>query len=385
MNAGEMSTSAFAWSLLVCWLAARPVEAPSARYEFTEVHMGVDFRLLFYAPDEKTAKVASRAAFDRIAALNGIMSDYDPQSELMRLCRTSGEGRAVPVSPELFDVLQCAQRLSEQTDGAFDVTVGPIVRLWRRARRRHELPPPERLAEARALVGYRNIRLDADAKTVELAKPGMRLDLGGIAKGYAADAALAVLGEHGVTSALVDGSGDIALGDAPPGTSGWRIAIAPLEAENSVGQAVPDADKELGSSAVGQAVPDNASHAVCRRQAQPDLHQHPRYLLLHNLAVATSGDLWQYVEIDGTRYSHLVDPKTGVGLTDHSSVTVIAPDCTTADSLASAVSVLGPKRGLELIEKTPGAAAYIERKPEGKVETYESSRFRLLPTTTRSD
>ena len=106
---------------------------------------------------------------------------------------------------------------------------------------------------------------------------------------------------------------------------------------------------------------------------------------MHNTAVATSGDRWQYVEIGGRRYSHLIDPHTGLGLTDHSSVTIIAPDCTTADSLASAVSVLGPKRGLELVEKTPGAAAYIERKPEGRIETYQSSRFRSLPTATRFD
>ena len=303
------------------------------------------------------------------------------------------------MSKGLFDVLCRSQRLAKQTDGAFDVTVGPIVRLWRRARRRKQLPSPERLAEAIASVGYKNLRLDPEAQTVELLKPRMRLDLGGIAKGYAADAALAMLRKHGITRALVDGSGDIALGDPPPGANGWRIAIAPLDRggieksskdlvgcveQANAGRCVPQVDLGPLTVNVDLTSPLPAQRTNPHRLAPRTLPA-PRYLLLHNTAVATSGDRWQYVEIDGRRYSHLVDPHTGLGLTDHSSVTIIAPNCTTADSLASAVSVLGPKRGLELVEKTPGAAAYIERKPEGKFEAYESSRFRSLPTATRFD
>ena len=163
----------------------------------------------------------------------------------------------------------------------------------------------------------------------------MMLDLGGIAKGYAVDAAMAVLAKHGIDRALVAVAGDIALGSPPPGKDGWRVGIAPLT--------------------------DNGPPT--------------EYISLAHKAISTSGDTWQYVEIGGRRYSHLVDPKTGVGLTDHSSVTVIAPDATTADALASTVSVLGPTAGLALIDATPGAAAMVVRQPEGKLETHQSRRW----------
>ena len=165
----------------------------------------------------------------------------------------------------------------------------------------------------------------------------MRLDLGGIAKGYAIDEAQKVLGARGITRALVAGGGDMAVSDAPPGESGWRIEIAPLDAPNA-----PPA----------------------------------RFVRLRHHALATSGDLFQHVEIDGIRYSHIVDPRTGLGLIDHSLVTVIARDCMTADSLTKPVSVLGPAKGVAFIEDTPGAAALIVRKPGAVIEARESRRFK---------
>lgn len=320
-------------------LAAPPDESALTRFEYSRVEMAVPVKMVLYAADEATAAAAADAAFARIRQLNGILSDYDPESELRRLCDSGGEGKAVGVGEELWYVLTRAQDLSERSGGAFDVTVGPVVRLWRRARRRHEMPSAERLEAARELVGYGLVRLDPKQLAVELAKPGMRLDLGGIAKGYAADEALAVLRERGVGRALIDAGGDIRLGDPPPDKRGWLIGMAPLE-----------------------------------RDARPS-----RYLWLSKVAIATSGDTWQYVEIGGRRYSHLVDPRTGLGLTDHSSVTVIAPDCITADSLASAASVLGPKRGLKLIDDTPDAAALIVRAPKDTVEVHESCRWKRQP------
>lgn len=310
---------------------------PSAetRYEFAQVQMGVSFTIILYAPNETLANRASDAAFRRIEQLNGIMSDYDADSELMRLCRTAGSGQAVRVSPELAYVLGKSLDLSRQSGGAFDVTVGPVVRLWRRARRQKRLPDADRLATALEAVGYEAVVLDRCAREVRLTRPGMRLDLGGIAKGYAADEAMKVLRAHGILRALVDGSGDIAVGQAPPDKAAWRIGIAPLDAA-----------------------------------ASPS-----RYLLLEKAAVATSGDLWQHIEIDGRRYSHIVDPTTGLGLTESSSVTIVAPDCLTADSLASAVSVLGQKKGLALVAKNAGAAALIVRREGDKLKTHQSSDF----------
>lgn len=270
-----------------------------------------------------------------MAELDAILSDYQPESELSRLSRTAGSGQAVPLSDDLWTVLRRSQDLAEASDGAFDVTVGPLVRLWRRARRMQALPKEELLAAARAATGYRHLELDERQHTAKLLLPDMRLDLGGIAMGYAVDEALSVLRKHGVARAIMDASGDIGASDPPPGENGWRVGILPLDADGPPS----------------------------------------RYVLLANAAVTNSGDAFQFVEIDGIRYSHIIDPHTGLGLTDRGSVTVLARDCVTADSLATAVSVLGPERGLSLVEATPGAAAIFLRRPHHENELYESKRL----------
>jgi thiamine biosynthesis lipoprotein len=307
-----------------------------ARFEFTETHMGSEFKVVLYTTDESIARSASRAAFARIAALDATLSDYQPDSELMRLCEQAG-GPPVAVSADLFEVLDQSRWMYENSGGAFDVTVGPVVRLWRRARRDRKMPAPELLARARALVGSNEMRLDARARTVQLLKFGMKLDVGGIAKGYACGEAIAVLRRSGVGSALVAGSGDIVVSGPPPEAAGWTIGIGPLEAPTAP----------------------------------------PRqFLRVANAAVSTSGDAERYVEIDGKRYSHIVDPQTGLGVVDRSSVTVIARDGATADSLDTAVYVLGPERGLALVEATEGAATLIVRSVGGKNETYASRRLK---------
>lgn len=305
------------------------------RFEFQQTHMGAPVKITLYASDERSANRAAEAAFARFAELDQIMSDYKPDSELSRLSATAGSGRAVAVSDDLWKVFDRSRQVSEASDGAFDITVGPYVRLWRRARRSKEFPPEQRLIEARRAVGRQHLRLDGQRHTAQLLAPGMRLDLGGIAAGYAVDEALAVLAVHGVKRALIDASGDIGVGDAPPGEQGWKIGIAPLD------------------------------------PAGPP----SRHVVLRNAAVTTSGDAFQHVVIGGRRYSHIVDPRTGLGLTEPSSVCVVAADCITADSLATAVSVMGPQRGLELIDRTPRAAALIVRDENGRVETYVSKRL----------
>ncbi len=309
--------------------------APPARYTFTAPHMGTRFKVIVYAPDEQTANRAAESAFARVAQLDGIMSDYRPTSELMRLCAKAG-GAPVKVSEELFFVLEKSQELAEKSGGAFDVTVGPVTRLWRLARKAKRLPDPDGLKQARAVVGHEGVVLDRKGRTVRLLKKGTQLDLGGIAKGYAADEAVRVLREHGLTRALVAAGGDIVAGDAPPGAKGWAVGIAPL--------ADPD--------------------------AKPS-----RYLLLENAAVSTSGDAEQYVEIDGKRYSHIVDPKTGVGIPGQFSVTVTARRGITSDALATAVAVLGPERGLRLVERTEGAEALFVRKTGDREEAFRTKGF----------
>jgi thiamine biosynthesis lipoprotein len=313
-------------------------DTPLSRFAFTEPHMGTRFKIILYARDEAAAKLAVKAAFQRIADLDDIMSDYRSTSELMRLCQKAG-GDPIPVSEDLFRVLEKSQEIAKLSDGAFDVTVGPVVRLWRQARRAHERPDPKALDAARELVGYKNVHLDAKKQTVQLLKPDMRLDLGGIGKGYAADAALTTLKEHGITQALVAASGDIAVSGAPPGTDGWTIGIAPL--------------------------------------LDPDVKPN-RYLLLHDVAVSTSGDSEQYLEINGRRYSHIVDPRTGIGLEERMSVTVVAPHGVIADPMTKVVSVLGPERGLAIINTMDNVAALVVRKTDKGIVTLESKRFKDL-------
>jgi thiamine biosynthesis lipoprotein len=285
------------------------------RFQYSQMHMGVRVTITLYAPDADTAQRACRSAFSRIAEIEQITSDYRPDSELMRLCAQAG-GAPVRVSDHLFFVLQKAILLSERTQGAFDVTVGPFVQLWRRARRTGQFPTPQELCEAKQRVGYQKIRLNQKDKTVQLLVPGMRLDLGGIAKGYALDCALAELNRLGIRHAMIEAGGDIVAGLAPPKTAGWKIKIA---------------------------------------NAPPDR----QWVYLALGAISSSGDTEQYVEFGGKRYSHIVDPRTGLGLTTRTAATVIARNGITSDSLATALCVLGEKQGKELIRTMTDVRAFI--------------------------
>ncbi len=334
-------------SLLFTFFFLVPVSAFGAplltSFSRTEPHMGTTFKITVYAPDKATADRAMQAAFERIKSLDDTMTDYQPASELMQLCQKSG-GNPVPVSEDLFNVLARAQETSRRSDGAFDVTVGPVVRLWRQARKTRQMPDPDQLAKARELVGYDKVRLDEKNRTVQLTRAGMLLDLGGIGKGFAANAALIVIRQHGITRALVAAGGDIAVSGPPPAAEGWSVGIAPLE--------------------------------------DPD-GKPMRILVLHDAAVSTSGDAEQFVEIGGKRYSHIVDPNTGIGLVGRMSVTVVGPNGTTADSMTKVVAVLGPEKGLLIIDETTGTSALVIRKTEKGEESFESKRFRDVPQRKR--
>lgn len=280
--------------------------------------MGTLFYLTLYAPSQDQAEQAADAAFHRIAQLENIMSDYQADSEL-NLLREKPVGQPTPVSEDLFRILDKSLQLARLSEGAFDPTVGPYVRLWRFSRKRKVLPSPAEVERARASVGWRKLSVDATNRSVALLAPGMQLDLGGIAKGFAADEALAVLKRAGIESALVAASGDIVVGAPPPGQPGWRVQIAGVPGQTN---SVPP-------------------------------------LLLKYAAVSTSGDTEQFIEIDGVRYSHIVSPSTGLGLTEHLQVSVLAPNATTTDGLATAVSVMGRDRGLKLIDSLPDVSALL--------------------------
>ena len=326
-------------ALLLTACRSTPSITELRRFEFTHPAMGTLFSISLYATNLPAAESAAQDAFRRIDQLEDRMSDYQADSELLVLC-DKPFGKPVPVSADLFEVLSRAQKVSAASGGAFDVTVGPYVRLWRFARKRKVLPTPAELAAARPAVGYQKLKLEARARTVTLLVPNMRLDLGGIAKGYAADAALSVLKGRGINSALVAASGDLAVGDSPPGQVGWKVGISVIDAH----------DNQLS-----------------------------RTLILHNAGVSTSGDTEQFIEIGGVRYSHILDPATGLGLTNRIQASIVAPDATATDVLATTVCVLGPLRGMALVESLPHTAALILLKLGGENRTLVSGRFSRIP------
>jgi FAD:protein FMN transferase len=335
-------------SLVVCsWAGCGVLPAwGEERYEFRQIHMGVDVSLTLYASTAAKATEAADRAFARIAKLEQVFSDYSAESEAMVVCRTAALNEPIPVSDDLWTVLRFSRRLSEQSDGAFDVTLGPMTKLWRRARRQKQLPTADDLAAVRSLVGWQRLTIDSECPTVSLSTRGMQWDFGGIAKGYAAQAAIDTLREHGVARALVAVAGDIVAADPPPDRAAWDVSIEGLS---------------------------NASD-----NSEPNGQMHP----LVNRAISTSGDVFQSVEIAGVRYSHIVDPRTGVGLTVRRSVTVVAPDGMTADSLATALSILDPSEGLKLLQQYPGSAARIVTLNEaGEPETIASDGWLSVSDT----
>ncbi len=304
--------------LILGLIAATTILTPQAleRFTFTQVHMGMEARLVVYAPSLEVTERACTAAFARIGELDAIMSDYRRDSELNRLCDRAG-GDPVKVSDDLFRVLARSQEISRATNGAFDVTVGPVVQLWRAARRTAQLPSRAEIDAARAKVGYTKMTLDPVGKRVRLRTPGMRLDLGGIAKGYACDAAQVVLREQGITRALVEMGGDIVLSGPPPGTKGWTIRIITAKG--------------------------------------------PLDRTLANCAISTSGDTEQFVIIGGRRYSHVVDPRTGWAVTNRVQASVIAPDGFTSDPLSKIFALIEGKSA-EAVLKRLGAREWFVRR-----------------------
>lgn len=313
-----------------------PALEPSApqRREFVAPHMGTLWRLVFFDDDVDHARTARDAAWARLTELNARLSDYLDDSELSRLAR---DGRLEGPSDDLRQVLVAAQTLAEATNGAFDITVGPLVRLWRSARREKSLPSAAAVTAAQALVDWRAVELTGSAAAFHTR--GGRLDLGGIAKGFAQDEVLRLLRDrHSLEAVLIDAGGGLSVGAAPPGQPGWTAGI--------------DTGNEAEASAT---------------------------LTLRHQSLATSGATQQFVEIDGVRYSHIVDPSTGFGLTSRAQASVVAADGTTADALATAFCVMGEEKTRAFLKDHPLAEARLQVvTPEGRPRTWESRGFARL-------
>lgn len=309
------------------------------RFVFEKPEMGTLFRLVLWAPDQASADSAAAAAWGRVEQLNRTLSDYDPQSELSRLCAMTDDGpmaQPVHVGDDLWTVIATSVEASRLSDGSFDITVGPLTRLQREMRKTGQMPSPEQLREAKECIGWRYIKLDPEHRAVQLLHRRMRLDVGGIAKGYTSAQVLKTLSRLGIHQALCGAAGDISAGDPPPDRPYWIVGI----------QSLTDPAKIEG------------------------------HVKLHNYAVSTSGDTYRGADVNGTRYSHIIDPRTGLGLTNHIGVTALAPEGITADWITKPISILGPEKGLEIIEKIPGAAARVVTIDDaGHEHVYQSRRF----------
>ena len=287
--------------------------------------MGTFAHVVAVAQDSGTAKKCVRAAIDEIHKVDNLMSDYKSESEISRINNRAYE-KPVKVSESTYEVLQRSIEFSTITDGAFDITVGPLVALFREAKESKVAPSEQQIAQARLKVGFEKLKLDSENRTVQFSENGMLLDLGGIAKGYAIDKAIEAARSNGAIGAMVDIGGDIRCFGLPPkGRDHWLIG---LQDPNAAIESIPGGGLRL-------------------------------VLKITNAAVATSGDYQQFVLIEGKRYSHIMDRKTGTSTEGLSSVTIISDNATDADALATAISVMGAEKGLAFIEKLLNAEAIL--------------------------
>lgn len=289
--------------------------------------MGSVFTIAVSGPDSLLARAAAYKAFTRIDEINLALSDYSEASETWQLNAATPKGW-VAISPDLSEALTMSQCLSEQTFGAFDPTIGQLVQLWRRARRKNEVPPRQQINEALLLKGFDALELDTSRQphSIRYLKQGVQLDFGGIGKGYAADEALQVLTEAGFPKSFVSASSSIAAGDAPDDRPEWLFMMENREKE------------EVGDGGIGQAI-------ECT-----------------NCFIASSGDLYQYLEVRGRRYSHIIDPETGEALSNGSFAIVMAPSAALADAYATAFCVMEMEDVRRFLEANADISAMVWKK-----------------------
>ena len=333
---GRWMRAAF-WIALIQAIISPAWSEEMQRFTYSRPTMGTVFTVTLYAADEALAQSASEAALQRVEDINQVASDYLPESELSRLNRAP-DHQAIPLSPDLFRLLDLSLKTAQVTDGAFDITCTYAVQLWRRARRQHKMPTQDQVDHAIAMTDWRALKLDPTKNTVMKLKPDLQIDLGGIGKGYAAHEALQSLKRRGLPQALVAGSGDLAIGDPPPGEAGWDVTLRTFE--------------------------------------KPEEKDRLVHIRLKNCGCSTSGDLHQFLELDGQRYSHIVDPKTGLGLTHRIACTIIAPTGADSDAYDTPMCVLGKEAGLKLVANLPGVSArFVLLGEKGEPEVFTTPGF----------
>ena len=308
--------------------------AQQNRYAYSMQKMGSPFNIVLYADTKQMADSVAQESFKLVDSINLVCSDYDSSAELYKL-QFAAVGKSIKVSPILMELFCTAHKAYKDADGSFDITVGPLSRLWRRARKSQQFPTNAAINKARNRVGFNKLQIDSNAQTITFLQSKMQLDMGAIAKGYAADKVLALLQSHGITTALVDAGGDMVAFGIPPQKKGWTIGIN-----------VPGQQEKLLE----------------------------RKLVLSNKAVATSGDAFQFMVHEGKKYGHIIDPRTGYGVTFQRNVTVVAPTASTADWLATACSILTLEQ-VKILAKKYKSEVLITTLQNGRIQKLSFGKF----------
>ncbi len=311
-----------------------PLSAQKKKFTFTETKMGSPFNLIFVATDSLKARGIAQDCFNLIDSLSQIFSDYDSTSEVSKINANAGLS-PIQMTPAMYNLVLLSQEAYIKSHGAYDISIGPLSLVWRKARKKKEFPPDSVVDATRKLVGLNQVKINKLSRTIYLPKKGMRLDFGGIAKGYIGQWIVDYLKNRGVMEALADAGGDIAMSNAPLNSKGWLVGVN-----------VPETTDDLLS----------------------------KKLQLANISVATSGDVYQFIVKNGIKYSHIINPKTGYGVSSLRNVTVIAPLGGTADWLATACSIL-PIPLAKKVALENHAQLLITTLEKGKIKYYKTSSF----------
>lgn len=304
-------------------------------FELTFPALGTLVQIKAFSSDPAHVAQAFKGAQENVRRIENILTDYDSESETRRLTQAAWE-HPTPVSPDLWNVLEASDAWHRRSQGCFDSSLGTLTRMWRKHRRRESLPSEAELREALQASGWEHVELDPMARSIRLTQAGIHFDFGAVGKGYIVDKIFEGLVAQNLACCLVNISGNMRCGSAPPDREGWRNAVAPLQ-----------------------------------KNGEP-----LRELVIVNAAIATSGDLWQYQIIDGVRRSHVLDPHTGLGVAGPIAATVVADNATDADAFATVACVMGGPRALELAEGLNGYALLVAIKHNAQpAEIHETQDF----------
>ena len=331
----------FIYTIALLVFSTSLLQAQTRKFSYSEMKMGSAFNLIIVSADSNKANHLARKSYELVDSLNHIFSNYDSSSELSKINASAG---LLPykMSTAMLDLVQKSQYAYIQSKGAYDISIGPLSSLWRNARKAKLFPEASTVLATKKLVGLNQVKINKRLGTIFLPNANMQLDFGGIAKGYIAQWVINFLKANGIQQALVDAGGDIVMSGPPLNQQGWLIGVN---------------------------LPETTDQLLNKK------------LQLSNCSVATSGDVFQFIEYKGVKYSHIINPLTGYGVTNLRNVTIVAKTGATADWLATACSILPIKEAKQLAISHQ-AALLITTLKNGKLVFEATPNFKNYWQTT---